>query len=130
MSSSLADAMRARPVVLDGGLATRLEERGHDLSDDLWSARLLVDDPAEVVAAHFDYFAAGAEIATTTSYQVSYQGLAKRGLDHADTDKLLRRSVELGPGGGLAVRRRPSALGGRLGRPLWSGPGRRVRIHR
>lgn len=95
MPSSLADAMRARPVVLDGGLATRLEERGHDLSDDLWSARLLVDDPAEIVAAHFDYFAAGAQIATTASYQVSYQGLAARGLDHADTDKLLRRSVEL-----------------------------------
>lgn len=95
MSSSLAETIRSRPVVLDGGLATRLEERGHDLSDDLWSARLLVDAPAEVVAAHFDYFAAGAQVATTASYQVSYQGMAERGLDHAATDKILRRSVEL-----------------------------------
>ena len=30
-----------RPVVLDGGLATELMARGHDLSDRLWSARLL-----------------------------------------------------------------------------------------
>ncbi|MDQ1668981.1 MAG: hypothetical protein QOE40_1042, partial [Actinomycetota bacterium] len=24
------------PTILDGGLATELERRGHDLSDDLW----------------------------------------------------------------------------------------------
>ncbi len=93
--SSLAEAAAERVVVLDGGLATRLEARGHDLSDDLWSARLLVDDPAEIRAAHEDYAAAGAEVATTASYQVSYEGLAARGLDAAATDVLLRRSVEL-----------------------------------
>jgi homocysteine S-methyltransferase len=32
-------------LIADGGLATELEARGHDLSDDLWSARLLVDAP-------------------------------------------------------------------------------------
>ena len=32
-------------VVLDGGLATELEARGYDLSDRLWSARLLLSDP-------------------------------------------------------------------------------------
>ena len=42
--TSLPDAIRHRPVTLDGGLATELERRGHDLSDQLWSARLLVDD--------------------------------------------------------------------------------------
>ena len=31
-------------LIADGGLATELEARGHDLSDDLWSARLLVDE--------------------------------------------------------------------------------------
>ena len=35
-------------AALDGGLATELEARGHDLSDDLWSARLLRDDPAAI----------------------------------------------------------------------------------
>ena len=41
-------------VVLDGGLATALERRGHDLRDALWSARLLVDDPAAIETIHMD----------------------------------------------------------------------------
>jgi homocysteine S-methyltransferase len=92
---TLEEAIATRVVVLDGGLATRLEERGHDLSDDLWSARLLLDDPDEIRAAHDDYARAGAEVATTASYQVSYDGLRARGVDPAGTDALLRRSVEL-----------------------------------
>ena len=32
-------------VVLDGGLATALEDQGHVLADELWSSRLLLDDP-------------------------------------------------------------------------------------
>ncbi|WP_233427761.1 homocysteine S-methyltransferase [Actinokineospora spheciospongiae] len=82
-------------VVADGGLATELERRGNDLSDPLWSARLLVDSPAEVVAAHAAYFRAGARIATTASYQASFTGFAARGLGFDDTAALLRRSVEL-----------------------------------
>jgi homocysteine S-methyltransferase len=56
-------------LVSDGGLATELEARGHDLSDSLWSARLLLDAPAEVTAAHLAFYLAGAVIATTASYQ-------------------------------------------------------------
>ena len=47
-------------VVLDGGLATELEARGHDLSDRLWSARLLLTEPDAIEAAHLAYFRAGA----------------------------------------------------------------------
>jgi homocysteine S-methyltransferase len=79
-------------VVLDGGLATELERRGHDLSSDLWSARLLVDDPSEIAAVHRTYFAAGAEVATTASYQASFDGFAAVG---GDGGRMLRRSVEL-----------------------------------
>ncbi len=82
-------------VLLDGGLATELEARGHDLSDRLWSARLLADAPREIVAVHAAYFRAGATIATTASYQASFEGFAARGLDRRETDLLLRRSVEL-----------------------------------
>ena len=32
-------------LILDGGLATELEARGHVLGDELWSARLLLDRP-------------------------------------------------------------------------------------
>ncbi|MGQ4596338.1 homocysteine S-methyltransferase [Nocardia sp. R6R-6] len=82
-------------LISDGGLATELEARGHDLSDPLWSARLLVDDPAAIEAVHTAYFAAGADIATTASYQASFDGFAARGLDRAESIRLLRRSVAL-----------------------------------
>lgn len=83
------------PVVLDGGLATELEARGHDLSGRLWSARLLSDAPDEIVAAHLAFFAAGARIATTASYQASFAGFHSAGIGHDHAVRLLRRSVEL-----------------------------------
>jgi homocysteine S-methyltransferase len=82
-------------LITDGGLATELEARGHDLSDDLWSARLLVDAPAEIVAVHCAFFRAGASIATTASYQASFDGFAERGISRNETARLLRRSIEL-----------------------------------
>jgi homocysteine S-methyltransferase len=82
-------------LVADGGLATELEARGHDLSDDLWSARLLMDAPDEIVAVHEAFFRAGAVLATTASYQASFDGYAQRGIGRADAEQLLRRSVEL-----------------------------------
>ncbi len=78
----------------DGGLATELESRGHDLSDDLWSARLLFDAPDEIRAAHRAFFHAGAAVATTASYQASFEGFAAGGIDRDDAERLLRRSVE------------------------------------
>jgi homocysteine S-methyltransferase len=82
-------------LITDGGLATELEARGHDLSDDLWSARLLVDAPQEIVAVHCAFFRAGASIATTASYQASFDGFAERGIGRDQAARLLRRSVEL-----------------------------------
>lgn len=82
-------------LISDGGLATELEARGNDLSDELWSARLLLDAPHEIMAVHLGFFRAGAMIATTASYQASFDGFAARGIDRAGAAKLLRRSVEL-----------------------------------
>ena len=82
-------------LITDGGLATELEARGHDLSDDLWSARLLVDAPDEIIAVHRAFFRAGASFATTASYQASFDGFAQRGIGRDDAARLLRRSVEL-----------------------------------
>ncbi|MCW2705134.1 MAG: mmuM, partial [Blastococcus sp.] len=36
----LAEALATGTVILDGGLSTELEARGHDVSSALWSARL------------------------------------------------------------------------------------------
>jgi len=82
-------------LISDGGLATELEARGHDLSDPLWSAKLLAEAPHEIVAVHAAYFRAGAVIATTASYQASFEGFAAHGIDRGEAVGLLRRSVEL-----------------------------------
>jgi homocysteine S-methyltransferase len=82
-------------LISDGGLATELEARGHDLSDELWSARLIVDAPQVITAVHVDFFRAGAAFATTASYQASFDGFASRGIDRSQASRLLRRSVEL-----------------------------------
>jgi homocysteine S-methyltransferase len=82
-------------LISDGGLATELEARGNDLSDALWSARLLLDAPEEIAAVHAAFFRAGAVFATTASYQASFQGFAARGIGRGDAVRLLRRSVEL-----------------------------------
>jgi homocysteine S-methyltransferase len=83
------------PVVLDGGLSTELERQGHDLSDALWSARLLRDDPKAIEAVHLAYYRAGAQVATTASYQATFEGFAAAGIGAEEAARLLRRSVEL-----------------------------------
>ena len=82
-------------LVTDGGLATELEARGNDLSDPLWSARLLLDAPGQITDAHLAFFRAGAVIATSASYQASFEGFARRGLDRGAAAGLMRRSVDL-----------------------------------
>lgn len=111
------------PVVLDGGLATELSARGHDLSDALWSARLLLTDPAAIEEAHLAYFRAGARVATTASYQASIEGFAAAGLDRTAGLALIRLSVELaqrareryrGEGGGADGSEGDGAVGSAL----------------
>ncbi len=82
-------------VILDGALATELERRGADLRDPLWSAKVLLESPALIRQVHFDYFAAGADVATTASYQATIPGLMQRGLDHKQAAEALRLSVAL-----------------------------------
>jgi len=91
----LADVLARRPVVLDGGLATELERRGHDLSSRLWSARLLRDDPIAIVETHRAFVEAGADVVTSASYQATFDELE-------DAERLLRLSVELARAAGPA----------------------------
>jgi homocysteine S-methyltransferase len=92
---SLHEALATTPVVLDGGLSTELESRGHDVSSALWSARLLRDDPAAIVAAHAAFAAAGAQVATTASYQATVEGFGAAGVGPADARRLIATSVAL-----------------------------------
>src|SRR5262245_63702072 len=86
---------RQGTLVIDGGLATELEARGADLDDPLWSARLLIEDPDLIRQVHHAYYAAGADVAITASYQASFPGLARRGLSESEAGKLMVRSVQL-----------------------------------
>lgn len=82
-------------IVLDGALATELERHGSDLNSNLWSADVLLKNPSLIQQVHLEYFLAGADVAITSSYQVSAQGLEKAGLSTVDVSNLVRRSVQL-----------------------------------
>ena len=92
---SLAAALGQGGLVLDGGLSNQLTDQGQDLSDELWSARLLADDPDQILAAHRAYLRAGAQVLITSSYQATFEGFARRGIGHDKAAELLRRSVDL-----------------------------------
>lgn len=84
-----------RIAIIDGAMATELEARGCDLNDDLWSARVLLEQPELIRAVHLDYFNAGADIAITASYQATVDGFAKRGLSREQALDLMKKSVLL-----------------------------------
>lgn len=92
----IAHILSAYPLmILDGALATELERRGCDLRDPLWSARVLIEAPDVIKQVHTAYFAAGADCATTATYQATFQGFARRGLSEAEGERLMRLAVQL-----------------------------------
>jgi homocysteine S-methyltransferase len=82
-------------LVIDGALATELERRGCDLKDDLWSAKILLEQPEMIKQVHYDYFKAGADCAITASYQATIEGFTKRGLNEGEAVALIQKSVKL-----------------------------------
>jgi homocysteine S-methyltransferase len=96
MSDPISELLRAQSVViLDGALATELERRGADLADPLWSAKCLLEQPELIRGVHLDYFKAGAQIATTATYQATFEGFAKRGIDRDRAAQLMLEAVAL-----------------------------------
>jgi len=82
-------------VILDGALATELEKRGANLNHALWSAKLLIENPALIKQVHLDYLHAGADIITTATYQASFSGFAKQGYSKKDTEDLMQLSLSI-----------------------------------
>lgn len=89
--TDIRQAVRERPLVLDGGLGTLLERRGNDVSGELWSAQLLRDDPEEVRRAHEEFVAAGADVLISSSYQLSFGA----SVPDDEVELLLARSVSI-----------------------------------
>ncbi|ARP73000.1 homocysteine S-methyltransferase [Streptomyces pluripotens] len=112
-SPRFAGVLARGNLVLDGGLSNQLESAGYDLSDELWSARLLAEQPAAVTGAHLAYFLAGADVAITASYQATFEGFAKRGIGRDEGARLLALSVD------LAREAARQARHAGVERPLW-----------
>ncbi|WP_369195209.1 homocysteine S-methyltransferase [Streptomyces djakartensis] len=110
VSPTLAEALADGAVVLDGGMSNQLESAGHDLGDELWSARLLAERPEAVTEAHLAYFRAGADVAITSSYQATFEGFARRGIGRDRAAGLMTLSVESA---------REAARRAGVPRPLW-----------
>jgi homocysteine S-methyltransferase len=92
----IGEHLRARSVViLDGALATELERHGADLSDPLWSAKCLLESPKLIRKVHLDYFRAGAQVATTATYQATFEGFAQHGIEHEGAARLMLEAVSL-----------------------------------
>jgi len=84
------------PLLLDGGLSNQLEDQGHDLNDQMWSAKLLLKNPRAITEAHLQYLRAGAEILITSSYQASIQGFIEAFLiSREDAISLMENTVKL-----------------------------------
>ena len=88
-------------LLLDGGISTHLQsmQRSHSFPDrNLWSSSLLMTESgrSDIQKAHEDFYAAGSDIVTTVTYQLSYYHAAENfGFEEADIDEMLEKAVNL-----------------------------------
>ncbi|TWU09337.1 Homocysteine S-methyltransferase [Symmachiella macrocystis] len=83
------------PLLLDGALATEMQQRGYDISGPLWSARLLSDAPQAIRQLHLDYLRAGADCLITATYQATIPGLLEAGLNSQQAAERLDLAVRM-----------------------------------
>jgi homocysteine S-methyltransferase len=82
-------------VLLDGGLATALEDLGNTFTSELWTGELLKSAPDQIRNAHAAFVEAGAQIIITSTYQVSFPGCLAKGWTHQEVVDALKLSVQL-----------------------------------
>ena len=68
-------------TLLDGGMGQELMARAKEKPTGLWATQTLLDNPSLVRGVHDDFFAAGADIATTNTYAIH-------------RDRLIRHDIE------------------------------------
>ncbi len=68
-------------TLLDGGMGQELLARTGATPTGLWSTQVMIDHPDAVRGVHDDYFAAGADIATTNTYAIHRDRLVKAGCE-------------------------------------------------
>jgi len=67
-------------TLLDGGMGQELLARTGATPTGLWSTQAMIDHPDAVRSIHDDYFAAGADIATTNTYAIHRDRLDPAGI--------------------------------------------------
>ena len=82
-------------TLLDGGLATALEDQGNTFTSELWTGELLKSAPDQIRNAHAAFVDAGAEIIITSTYQVSFPGCIAKGWTHQEVVDSLKNSIQL-----------------------------------
>lgn len=82
-------------LLLDGGLGTELERRGHTQLGKLWSSALVRTNAMAIREVHRDYLEAGAACITSATFQASMPTLQSAGLHPAEAEDLLRDAVAL-----------------------------------
>lgn len=87
--------MSAKYTLLDGGLATALEDLGNTFTSELWTGELLKSAPDQIREAHAAFVKAGAEIIITSTYQVSFPGCIAKGWTHKEVVDALKNSIQL-----------------------------------
>lgn len=68
-------------TILDGGMGQELVHRSGTPPTPLWATQVMIDRPDLVQAIHADYFAAGAQVATTNTYAIHRDRLEGTGLE-------------------------------------------------
>lgn len=81
-------------TILDGGMGQELLTRSGATPTGLWATQIMRDRPDLVRAVHDDFFAAGADIATTNTYAVHRDRLAPHGLEQS-FEELHRQACEI-----------------------------------
>lgn len=90
MNEKLQNIFRQQTIlVIDGSMSTALEQRGADLNDRLWTARVLAEKPDLIRQVHKAYFQAGADCGITASYQATIPGLIDAGYTEAQAEDIL-----------------------------------------
>jgi homocysteine S-methyltransferase len=82
-------------IVLDGALATELELMNFDLSNGLWSAKVLYENPSAIKKVHRNYLDAGADCIITASYQATITGFVSKGYTSQQAEDIIKFSVKL-----------------------------------
>jgi homocysteine S-methyltransferase len=81
--------------ILDGALASEMERRGANLNDSLWSSKMLFESPELVRQVSYDYYLAGADVSVSSTYQATFEGFLKKGIQEEQAIQIFQRSIEL-----------------------------------